>query len=186
MSTLTLTLPAVQVPATVTATRLGRIITPGHHIPEKQIVVNPDELHALVLAAREAASNAYAPYSQFHVGAALIMADDPSATIHSGSNVENSSYGASLCAERTGLFHSVALGFRQLKYLAVSTIDALERPLPERSPCGLCRQAIKEFTAQEISADMALILIDSGDPDTLCEIFDIERLLPYGFNFSPH
>ena len=179
-----ITLPAIHIEPVVTETNAGRLVVPGHTIAAKQIDIDLDQVTALLLAARKAALNAHAPYSKFRVGAAAIMADDPASTIHIGSNVENSSYGATVCAERTGLLHCAALGFRRLRYLAVSTVDSLNQPLFARSPCGVCRQVAKEFTNQNVHLDTALILIDNGDPETLCEIFDIERLLPYGFNFS--
>jgi cytidine deaminase len=179
-----LILPAVQLDPFVVDTPLGRIVAPGQQIPEKRIEVDPEQIQRIVLAARQAAQSAYAPYSRFRVGAAVVMADDPSGTIYLGANVENSSYGATVCAERTGLLHGATLGFRRLRYIAVSTVDALERPLAERSPCGICRQVIKEFTAHAIATDTALILLDSAHKDVLCEVFDIERLLPYGFHFG--
>lgn len=181
---LTLTLPAVNVAARRIPTAHGALLIPGHTLPEKHLTVDPDELARVIQAARTAADAAYAPFSQFKVGAAVVMADDPSGAIYPGSNIENSSYGATVCGERTALFSAAARRFRRLKLLAVSTVATLDRPLHERSPCGICRQVIKEFTTQDIAADTALILIDNGDPDTLCEVFDIERLLPYGFNFA--
>jgi cytidine deaminase len=63
-------------------------------------------------------------------------------------------------------------------------VDSLGSPLSERSPCGVCRQAIREFTDQDVSVDEALILIDTKDPDILCEVMDIPRLLPHGFTFA--
>lgn len=184
MTATVLTLPAVDLPATRLQTAAGAIVVPGHTIPEKCIAIDPDEIARLVRGAREAARNAYAPYSRFRVGAALVMADDPARTVVSGANIENSAYGVASCAERTGLFHSAARGFRRLRALAVSTADALGRPLSERSPCGICRQAIREFSGSGVAVDEALILIDNADPETLCEVFDIERLLPYGFSFA--
>ena len=181
---LTLTLPALELAATIQKTPLGDIVIPGHEIPAKQVEIDPQQVQKLILAARQAAANAYAPYSRFRVGSAVIMADDPEQKIRTGSNIENSTYGATACAERTGLTHCAALGFRRLKYIAVSTADALHRPLSERSPCGICRQVIKEFCDSNIATDTALILIDNSDPAILCEIFDIERILPYGFNFA--
>ena len=106
--------------------------------------------------------NAYAPYSKFHVGAALIMADDPKQTIFTGANIENSSYGVSNCGERTALFTAAAQGFRRLKYLAVSTADSLDGPLRERSPCGICRQAFREFVPLASDAANALFFVDTA------------------------
>lgn len=180
----TLVLPGVSQPAVSYETAAGRIVVPGQDIPEKRIVVDPVLVRALVQAARAAARDAYVRYSGFHVGAALIMDDDPNGTVFSGANVENSSYGVTCCGERTALYQAAAKGFRTLRYLAVSTADALDRPLRSRTPCGVCRQAIREFTALDVACDEALVLIDNGTDNVLCEAFDIERLLPYGFRLE--
>ena len=180
----TLVLPGVSLSAMSYETAAGRIVVPGQDIPEKRVVVDPLLMRTLVEAAREAARDAYVRYSGFHVGAALVMADDPSGTVFSGANIENSSYGVTCCGERTALYQAAAKGFRKLRYLAVSTADALDRPLHSRTPCGVCRQAIREFTAADVACDDALVLIDNGNDDVLCEALDIERLLPYGFRLE--
>ena len=91
----------------------------------------------LVLRARAVMANAYAPYSKFHVGAA-IEADDGS--VHVGCNVENASYGLTICAERMAVGAAVAAGKRKLVRVAVAT--AVE---PPATPCGACRQLLAEF-----------------------------------------
>ncbi len=91
----------------------------------------------LVSRAREVMRNAYAPYSNFRVGAA-IEADD--GTIHVGCNVENASYGLTICAERMAVGAAVAAGKRSLRRVAVAT--AVE---PPATPCGACRQLLAEF-----------------------------------------
>lgn len=91
----------------------------------------------LVRRARAVMHNAYAPYSRFHVGAA-IEADDGS--IHVGCNVENASYGVTICAERMAVGAAVAAGKRKLIRVAVAT--AVE---PPATPCGACRQLMAEF-----------------------------------------
>ena len=91
----------------------------------------------LVRRARAVMANAYAPYSHFHVGAA-IEADDGS--IHVGCNVENASYGLTICAERMAVGAAVAAGKRNLVRLAVAS--AVE---PPATPCGACRQLLAEF-----------------------------------------
>lgn len=91
----------------------------------------------LIEAAKSASIHAYAPYSAFPVGAAVLTEDD---AIFAGCNVENASYGLTICAERNAVFQSVAHGKRQLKAIVVYT--------PTRhptSPCGACRQVINEF-----------------------------------------
>jgi len=92
----------------------------------------------LLLQAREAASAAYAPYSHFRVGAA-ILCDDGS--VYTGVNVENRSFGLTICAERSAVVQAVGNGHRKITEIAVSCPDA-EYPV---SPCGACRQVLSEF-----------------------------------------
>ena len=96
------------------------------------------DLEKLYAEAMKAATNAYAPYSQFHVGAALLL---PDGEIQSGVNVENRSFGATNCAERTAVFAAVARGYKTFKAIAIATPDA-DYPV---SPCGICRQVLSEF-----------------------------------------
>ncbi len=105
----------------------------------------PLQLKKLKAAAKTAAGRAYAPYSKFHVGAAILTS---SGKIFSGCNVENASYGLSNCAERTAIFSAVAAGETQLKCVVVYTPTKLAT-----APCGACRQVIHEFgpEAQVIS-----------------------------------
>jgi len=93
----------------------------------------------LVEKAREARAHAYAPYSGYGVGAALATAGTDPVTF-TGANVENASYGATVCAERVALYAAVAAGHRDFSAIAVVT------PGPEPAPpCGLCLQALSEF-----------------------------------------
>jgi cytidine deaminase len=142
-----------------------------------------ESLIALVFAARQATATAYAPFSKFHVGSAVVMADDPSRTYFQGANVENSSYGLTVCAERTALHYAVGRGFRKLKWIAVSCAAAAgreETPLADRSPCGACRQVIREFATDE-----TLILIDRGGDKVQADVMGIDDLLPGGFRLAP-
>ena len=95
-------------------------------------MTTPEELMAV---AKEAAAKAYAPYSKFHVGAAVLDADG---SITPGCNVENAAYGSTICAERTALVSAVVQGRRQPVALAVYTE-------PGVSPCGSCRQVMVEL-----------------------------------------
>lgn len=119
----------------------------------------------LVIAAKDAARNAYAPYSNFKVGAALVNDNDQ---IFAGANVENASYGLTVCAERNAIFSSIAEGNRSLKAILVYTPN--EEPV---TPCGACRQVIREFS------DKALIL-SICNTDKRMET-RIDRLLPMPF-----
>src|SRR5262245_28508295 len=95
------------------------------------------EVAELVAAARAARERAYAPYSAFLVGAALRTADG---RLFVGANVENASYGLSVCAERTAILAAVNAGAREVRAIAVSTdLD------PPAAPCGMCRQTLAEF-----------------------------------------
>ncbi|MFB6491537.1 MAG: cytidine deaminase [Thermoproteus sp. AZ2] len=97
----------------------------------------PDDL---VEKAREALKNAYAPYSRFRVGAAVLT---KSGRIYAGANVENASYGLTICAERVAVFKAVSEGDRDIEAVAV-VVDG-EEPV---APCGACRQVIAEFNPE--------------------------------------
>jgi cytidine deaminase len=109
-------------------------------------------LQELLADARRAALSAYCPYSNFRVGAALIVAD-PAAPggrrVLTGCNVENASYGLSMCAERTASFKMAAEGLRTVLAVAVSCIDGGADPAT-RMPCGACRQVLSEFCADDV------------------------------------
>ena len=96
------------------------------------------DLDELFMKAGAAADFAYAPYSKFRVGAAL-LADD--GTVFTGCNVENRSFGLTVCAERNAIFKAVSEGRRSFKAIAISTPDS-QAPV---GPCGACRQVLSEF-----------------------------------------
>jgi cytidine deaminase len=122
----------------------------------------------LLPAARQSREAAYAPYSKFKVGAALLTADGQ---IFTGCNIENASFGATMCAERVAIFAAVAAGQRQFQALAVIA----DTPQPV-IPCGLCLQVLVEFSrqCQIISANLG------GE---YC-LFKLEQLLPQVFEFQ--
>lgn len=181
MAGIEIVLPAIDAGDRMIETEAGRFRIAGQKIPEKRVTADPALLRDLVQAARKAASRAYVPHSHFHVGAAVIMADDPEGRIITGANIENASYGATVCGERNALHAAAAQGFRKIRFLALSTADSLDGPLQERSPCGICRQVMREFIDRDETGGAALILVDTGDADFTADILDIDRLLPFGF-----
>lgn len=99
--------------------------------------ITPATVRRLEQAARRAAKAAYAPYSKFRVGAAVLT---ETGTVFTGCNVENASYGLCNCAERTAIFSAVAAGHRALRAIAIFTPTSTAT-----APCGACRQVINEF-----------------------------------------
>ena len=114
-------------------------------------MIEKNQMDMLFKEAQEAALNAYAPYSKFRVGAALLLEDG---TIVKGVNVENRSFGLTVCAERNAIGAAVGKGCRRFTALAVSTPDSVE-PV---GPCGACRQVIGEF----MTADCPVRFAGSG------------------------
>jgi cytidine deaminase len=123
---------------------------------------------ALLAAARAARAGAYAPYSGFAVGAALLTEDG---TVVTGANVENASYGLSMCAERVAVFAAVAAGHRSFRAIAVAGPGAA--PV---TPCGACRQVLREFPL-----GTGLTVLAAGEAgDDVLEL-PLGELLPHGF-----
>jgi len=114
--------------------------------------------------AKEALEHSYAPYSRFHVGAALLTS---SGEVFTGVNVENSSFGGTICAERTAFVKAISEGFRDFTALAVTSSEG------EVSPCGICRQFMYEFGDD-------LKIITGADEEHLV-VTEITELLPKGF-----
>ena len=120
----------------------------------------------LKAAAKAASQHAHAPYSHFRVGAAVLS---DRGTIHAGCNVENASYGLTICAERNAIFQAVAQGARKIRALAVYTpTDA------PTTPCGACRQVLAEF-----GRDAPIFCCT--DDDASDELYTLAELLPNAF-----
>ena len=124
----------------------------------------------LLGAARAAAENAYCPHSRFRVGAAVQAADG---RIFQGCNVENASFGLTICAERVAIFSAVAAGARGLIQLAVACPDADSKHPATVMPCGACRQVMAEFLPAQ-----AEILVDGVGQFTLAELLPRPFELP--------
>jgi len=133
------------------------------YVLERGIIMDYD---FLVKKAIEAKEKAYAPYSGFRVGAAVQLADG---RIYTGCNVENSSYGATICAERTAIVKAISEGEAKISAVAVaSDSDRLTYP------CGICRQVISEFR----SGDTKIICSDKNGN---YKVYDMNDILPHAF-----
>jgi len=120
----------------------------------------------LVKKAAEAKEKAYAPYSGFRVGAAVLTADG---RIYTGCNVENSSFGATICAERTAVVKAVSDGKTEIAAIAV-TSDSEQYTFP----CGICRQVISEFVSDETK-------IICSNKNGQYKIYNLKDILPHAF-----
>ena len=121
--------------------------------------------------AREAMEYAYAPYSNFKVGAALLTESEK---IYTGCNIENASYGATNCAERTAFFKAVSEGERTFTAIAIAGGTVGEDPVEYAYPCGICRQVMQEFCTDDF-----VIYVVKNEQDY--QSYTLKELLPYGF-----
>ena len=127
-------------------------------------------VEGLARHAVDAARAAYAPYSRFRVGAAVLAGGD----IFTGCNIENASYGLCICAERVAVFKAVAAGHRRLEGVAVACIDAPGTGnLAELMPCGACRQVLAEFGWPDLPVEV----VGAG-------VFTLANLLPSPFTLG--
>ena len=125
----------------------------------------------LIELAKEAMTHAYAPYSHFHVGAALLCADG---SVYQGANIENAAYGECVCAERNAVFKAIYDGHRDFTAIAIvggrdGIIDSF------CAPCGACRQVLEEFCGD----DLKIHLTDAAGK---LETLTLAQLLPWGFS----
>lgn len=133
-----------------------------------------DSPHLALLEAAEAVlAHAYAPYSSFHVGAAL---EDVDGRIWTGCNVENAAFSAGICAERTALFKAVSEGVTSFVALAIvgRKADATASAVEFTTPCGVCRQALNEFCDAEMP-----VVVAGGDGEV--REYTLNELLPGAF-----
>jgi len=129
-------------------------------------VTTPAQRKKLLAAARAVRLRAHAPYSKFRVGAAVL---DERGRVHAGCNVENASYGLTVCAERNAVAAAVAAGAKRIRAVAVVTRDG-------SSPCGACRQVLAEFGEP---ATEVLLASAAGKPIT----HTLGALLPHAYTF---
>jgi cytidine deaminase len=129
----------------------------------------------LVELAKEAMTHAYAPYSGFKVGAALLCADG---TVYQGCNIENAAYGPTNCAERTAFFKAVYEGHRE--FTAIAICGGMGGKISSLcSPCGVCRQVMTEFC----SPDFLIHMTDSSGAITT---MTLAQLMPLSFSGQEH
>ena len=130
------------------------------------MMITDAQMQALVAAARAARAQAYAPYSRFQVGAALL---DEHGRLHAGCNVENAAYPQGQCAEATAIGHLILAGGTRI--LAAAVVGVAEQPV---TPCGGCRQRLREFAA----GDCPVWVVDLT---TVRARFTLGALLPESF-----
>ena len=132
-------------------------------------MIDKVDIVRLYEAAVAARKNSYSPYSKFKVGAALLLDDN---NIVSGTNVENSSYGLSMCAERNALFTAIGMGYKKENIKAILVVANTDGPC---SPCGACRQVISEL----MDKDADVILTNRKND---MKLFTVKDLLPFSFS----
>ena len=122
-----------------------------------------EQWDTLIQQAIQARDNAYAPYSSYKVGAALLATDGK---VFQGCNVENASYGPSMCAERVAVFKAVSEGYKEFRAIAVATVNG-------GTPCGVCRQVLREFAPN--------LVVVVSNVESNYQVFTLSDLLPHSF-----
>ena len=130
-----------------------------------------EEKQELIRKALEAREMSYSPYSHYRVGAALLTEDG---SLYQGGNIENASYGATNCAERTAIYKAVSDGKRKIKAIAITGGMEGSEPVDYAYPCGICRQVMQEFGEDELKIIVATSVTDHRE-------YSLKELLPYGF-----
>lgn len=131
-------------------------------------MVNKEVFEELYQKALEGFNNAYVPYSNFRVGASVLLKDG---SIINGCNVENASYGLCNCAERTTLFKAYSEGYRKEDIISMLVIGATNEPI---SPCGACRQVMSELLSKDTPVYLTNLKKD-------LKVMTVSELLPYSF-----
>lgn len=132
------------------------------------------EIKTLIQTAIDALPNSYAPYSQFHVAAALLCKDG---TVYTGNNIENASYTPTVCAERCAFFKAVGDGKREFE--AIVICGGLHGVITDYCPpCGVCRQVMREFCGDDF---LIYMITPEG-----CEAHTLAEILPFSFSAQKH
>jgi len=118
--------------------------------------------------ANKVMENSYSPYSNFKVGASILMKDG---TYVNGTNIENASYGATNCAERSAIFMAISLGYKKGDFDKIAITSYLDKPTP---PCAICRQVMLEFFDKDVEIIMT-------NKEGIVKKTNIDELVPYQF-----
>lgn len=132
-------------------------------------MISKDDIQKMYEQALQARKNSYSPYSKFKVGAAILLDND---NIIVGTNIENSSFGLTSCAERNALFSAISQGYKKENIKALLVVANTDAPC---SPCGACRQVISELMNQESD-----VILTNTKNDI--KIFKVKELLPFSFS----
>ena len=135
-------------------------------------MIKEGRIRELIRKALEQRTYAYAPYSGFRVGAALLAGNG---TVYGGCNIENAAFGPTNCAERTAIFKAVSEGVREFRAICI-TGGAGETVTKFCPPCGVCRQVMLEFCRPDF-----LIILATGEEHY--EVYTLEEMIPLGFAF---
>lgn len=137
----------------------------------------PEEISALMMTARAQLKRAYAPYSKFYVGAAVLLHNGE---VYTGCNQENASFPLCICAERVALYNAgTNQDLLQIKALAITAHNPSKKLRDICMPCGACRQVIQEFEQRQ---NAAIQLYLSGEAEEVVKVDGIATLLPHSFS----
>jgi len=130
-----------------------------------------DLLAKMILKAKETIQNSYAPYSNYNVCCCVCSEDD---TLYAGVNVENGSYGLTLCAESSAISQLISAGQKSIKHVVIINGEGTQCP-----PCGACRQRIFEFSSKNTQIHLC-------DHEKVQTTFSIQELLPMAYTLTPN